>query len=130
MRHVDAVEHALAPDALSVRAARREVARFFAGVLGGRQLEGLLLATSEVVTNAVEHGSPPIALIIERTDDRARVEVHDGSPLRPRAGQPLPTDVRGRGMVIVDQCADRWGVETEAHGKAVWIEVDVHHPGR
>jgi anti-sigma regulatory factor (Ser/Thr protein kinase) len=86
----------------------------------------MLLCTSEVVTNAVEHGAPPIELVVERRDHHLRVEVHDGSPLQPRVGAPDPQAHRGRGMLIVQQCADRWGVEpVPGQGKSVWFEIDV-----
>jgi anti-sigma regulatory factor (Ser/Thr protein kinase) len=91
-------------------------------------LEGVLLATSEVVTNAVEHGAPPIDLRVDAADERVRVEVRDASPLPPRArGDDVagPSDVRGRGMTIVDRVTDRWGVEEQSDGKAVWFEVDL-----
>jgi anti-sigma regulatory factor (Ser/Thr protein kinase) len=125
MSVIDAAEQSLEPNAGSVRAARRAVEQAIEGIVGDGAREGLLLATSEVVTNAVEHGEPPIELVIERHPGRVRVAVRDGSPLVPHRGEPTPSDVRGRGMVIVERCTSRWGVEHGAHGKAVWFEVDL-----
>ena len=108
----------------SVRAARRAVSDVVAGVVGGDELDRLLLCASETVTNAIEHGEPPIQLHIEVRDGQVRVGVRDSSPLRPRLGDPSPSSVRGRGLLIVDRCAERWGIEEAADGKTVWFEID------
>ena len=121
-------EHRLAAEPRSVRAARRVVSEAVGDALPEGELEGVLLATSEVVTNAVEHGAPPIDLRVAAADSRLRVEVRDGSPLPPRMrhGEPAgASDVRGRGMTIVDRVTDRWGVEELSDGKAVWFELDL-----
>ena len=114
-----------------MRAARRVVTDAVGDVLPEGELEGVLLATSEVVTNAVEHGAPPIELRIEKHGGRIPGEVRASSPLPPRfdGEEPDPMEVRGRGMLIVDRCSDRWGVEPYGEdGKAVWFEVDVGAP--
>ena len=120
------VEHRLPPEAASVRAARRAVAEAVGDVLPPAGLEGALIATSEVVTNAVEHGCPPIELRVDRAAGRVRVEVRDTSPLPPRRREQAPdaSDVRGRGLVIVERLADRWGIDERSDGKAVWFELD------
>lgn len=125
MSAVAVAEHPLDPEPLAARAARRAVTELVGDLLQPDELDGLLLATSELVTNAVEHGAPPIELVVERGPERVRIIVKDGSPLRPRHGSPTATDVRGRGMMIVDRLANRWGVEELAAGKAVWVEVEL-----
>lgn len=118
------VEQPLATEPASVRAARRAVSEAIGPDADERDLEDVLLATSEVVTNALEHGGPPVELSVDCDGDTVRVEVRDGSPLPPRPCDevPGPSSVRGRGMLIVDRCADRWGFEARADGKAVWFE--------
>jgi anti-sigma regulatory factor (Ser/Thr protein kinase) len=121
-------EHRLAAEPRSVRAARRVVSEAVGDALPEGELEGVLLATSEVVTNAVEHGAPPIDLRVDAADSRVRVEVRDGSPLPPRLrhGEAAgASEVRGRGMTIVDRVTDRWGIEERSDGKAVWFELDL-----
>ena len=120
-------EHRLAAEPRSVRAARRVVTDAVGDALPEGELEGVLLATSEVVTNALEHGAPPIDLRVDRAEDHIRVEVRDGSPLRPRRRDEdvAPSEVRGRGMTIVERVTDRWGVDPLADGKSVWFELDL-----
>lgn len=122
-----AAEHRLAAQPASVRAARRVLLDALEAVVDEDRLECLLLATSEVVTNAVEHGAAPIDLRVTSDGGTVRVEVRDGSPLLPRvpASAPGPMQVRGRGMLIVERCSDRWGTEPAGEGKAIWFEVDL-----
>lgn len=120
-------EHRLVAAPSSVRTARRAVLDAVGDTLHPDGLDAVLLATSEVVTNALEHGAPPIELRLQCDDTRVRVEVRDASPLPPRerSAAPGPAEVRGRGMVIVNRITDRWGIEELAEGKAVWFEVDL-----
>lgn len=85
------------------------------------------LLVSELVTNAVRHGRPGVALGVSVSPDVVRVSVHDSGPKLPRlpAGRPDATSGSGRGLLIVDAIADAWGVEPDraGSGKAVWFEV-------
>lgn len=118
------IERRLTPEPASVRAARRVVCDVVGERVPAQMLDDVLLATSEVVTNALEHGGPPVHLCVDCDSSHLRVEVRDGSPLPPRQADhvPGPSEVRGRGMVIVDRCTDRWGIERLADGKKVWFE--------
>lgn len=111
----------------------RDVRHTVAGVLDGidpNVVDRAVLCTSELVTNAIEHGGPPVAFHIDVADDRVRIEVHDGSSIRPRQRTPPPNCGRGRGIAIVERCTDRWGVEPEAGGKIVWCELSTVRPRR
>lgn len=88
-------------------------------------LERVVLCASEVVTNAIEHGQPPIAVRVDGGARRVRVEVDDGSGRQPELKDPDPRATRGRGLLIVERCADRWGVTRSRSGKVVWFEVEV-----
>jgi anti-sigma regulatory factor (Ser/Thr protein kinase) len=118
-------ETRLAAETSSVRVARRAVTELLGGEVDPETLEQVVLCTSEVVTNAIEHGAPPIDLKVARNDGHIRIEVGDASPLRPRPSDPSPTSVRGRGLLIVDRCASSWGVDQGADGKVVWFEFAV-----
>jgi anti-sigma regulatory factor (Ser/Thr protein kinase) len=89
-------------------------------------LDLALLLTSELVTNAVLHGIGPVQLLLSEDRDRLRVEVSDGDPgLHRGAGAPTDRDASGRGLLIVDRLAARWGFHSRRTppGKVVWFEV-------
>ncbi len=89
-----------------------------------------LLLASELVSNAVLHGAPPIGLSIQLSPggDSVRVEVHDGSPQLPPARAPEISQVRehGRGLQIVDTLAAAWGSRPgeASGGKTSWFRLD------
>jgi two-component sensor histidine kinase len=79
-----------------------------------------VLLVSELVTNAVVYGRPPIELRIRRTVVHVVLEVYDAAPFLPRKLRPTPEDEHGRGLQLVAHLADRWGTRPTQHGKAVW----------
>jgi anti-sigma regulatory factor (Ser/Thr protein kinase) len=108
--------------------ASRSARAFLRGALQTWALDGLgevtELLTSELVSNAVRHVGSPVVLRAIRDDDWVRVEVDDTSDALPVMGQPRPLDLGGRGMVLVDALADRWGADLHPGGKTVWFEID------
>jgi hypothetical protein len=54
-----------------------------------------------------------------------RVEVDDPSTSPPTPRQPGPFDTTGRGLLLLENLANRWGTELRADGKTVWFELDV-----
>lgn len=87
--------------------------------------ETALLLVSELATNAIRHGAPPVRLSLRLDADRLRVEVTDGSPTLPRLARPGPDQAGGRGLQIVQQLAARWGAQASRRqlGKTVWFEL-------
>ena len=83
----------------------------------------LALLVSEVVANAVEHGSPPIVASLDWDGARLRVEVRDCALALPVRRQPGHDDDGGRGIWLVDRNASAWGVEQVDGGKSVWFEL-------
>src|SRR5256885_2322567 len=63
-------------------------------------------------------------LIIDLGERRLRVEVRDAAAGRPERRDPSFDDLSGRGLLIVDELADRWGVDEAPPGKSVWFELD------
>src|SRR5437764_158129 len=61
---------------------------------------------------------------IERDGSLLRVGVYGSSPSPPRLRDYGPDSVTGRGLLLVDRIARRWGVEMNGNGKCVWFEVD------
>jgi len=83
------------------------------------------LLTSEVVSNAVMHGAPPLSLSVRAGDGHLTVAVSDGGEDLPRfpAGDADPDAVGGRGLRIVQLLASAWGIHTSARGKTVWFRL-------
>jgi anti-sigma regulatory factor (Ser/Thr protein kinase) len=78
------------------------------------------LASSELVTNAVLHGRPPIDLRLRIEGVDVLIEVRDAATYQPRKQRPDEYDEHGRGLQIVAALATRWGTRPTEHGKAVW----------
>src|SRR4051794_23659664 len=82
------------------------------------------LVVSELVTNAVVHGTGELSLRLRLADGRLRAAVADGSSVLPNARQAGPLDAGGRGLPLVAALALGWGTETtEGGGKQVWVDV-------
>ncbi len=83
------------------------------------------LALSEIVTNAVVHGRPPIIVEVRALPDRLHVSVTDGSPALPRADETHLDATGGRGLAIVAAVAGAWGCEPDplGRGKRIWFSV-------
>ena len=122
--HQDRLDYT--PLARSVTLARRRTARLVAE-WGHPALAGdVALVVSELMTNALLHGSLRDRLIRVRiavTGVTLRVEVSD-----PR-GERLPsscsvgdTDQFGRGLLLVGALSHRWGWEPRPVGKTVYAE--------
>lgn len=83
------------------------------------------LVASELLTNAVLHAQPPIAMLLTRLVDGVRLEVSDGSsdtPLLVRAGTDVMT---GRGWTLVEALCHDWGVVPTDTGKVVWATLQL-----
>jgi anti-sigma regulatory factor (Ser/Thr protein kinase) len=89
----------------------------------------VLLASSEAVTNAIEHGSPAGGLIevgLSVTPDRADIRIVDegvpGVPVPRRPISPPPvTAERGRGLLIISRLADDFDVTPAGDGTEVHV---------
>ncbi|WP_225098576.1 ATP-binding protein [Streptomyces sp. CoH27] len=89
-----------------------------------------LLAT-ELVSNAVRHTKGPAALRVRRTEEGAVwIGAWDTDPVPPDPPRPLEQVVEqeeGRGLGLVEACADLWGWQPSARfgskGKFVWCEL-------
>jgi anti-sigma regulatory factor (Ser/Thr protein kinase) len=83
------------------------------------------LATSELVSNVVRHTDDGGELRAwdRRPDVPLRIEVEDDDPRTPAIPRERPA-VGGLGLVVVDNVADRWGVDEASPGKVVWAEFD------
>ena len=123
------VRRSLAPDRDAAAAARRALDGF-RGQLEEDVIERSALVVSEVVTNSVTHAgltaAQPIDLNIQVFPGCLRIEVTDEGTrsfdpgvITPHAGQSS-----GRGLWMIDQLTDRWGVDF-THSTRVWCEFDL-----
>jgi len=87
----------------------------------GHVVDTATLLVSELVTNAVRHGHPPCALTVTIGTDDVELAVEDGDPTLPVPRDPDPTSEDGRGYLLVDALATRWGIRPLAQGKAAWF---------
>jgi anti-sigma regulatory factor (Ser/Thr protein kinase) len=84
------------------------------------------LVASELVTNAIVHGAPPVDLEVDTDNGRqVRITVTDGDPTLPTVPpqSPSPTQEGGRGLLMVETLSTAWGLHRTADGKQVWCEI-------
>jgi anti-sigma regulatory factor (Ser/Thr protein kinase) len=108
----------------SARRARTFLSEAHCTLHHARVLDEAELLVSELVTNAVRHGGPPVRVRVscDGTDGMS-VSVTDGNP-HPPVRRDVPFDAEGgRGVALVDIISDRWGVDHAASGKTVWFVV-------
>lgn len=94
---------------------------------GHRAVDDLTLLASELTSNAVLHSDSrdggPIRLTLTEHDHTIRLTVTDaGSSTSPRVRWD-PCAENGRGLLLVQEIADAWGVVDEGVGRTVWCEV-------
>ncbi|MER6569719.1 SpoIIE family protein phosphatase [Streptomyces sp. NPDC001093] len=80
------------------------------------------LMVSELVTNAMRYGRPPIQLRLIHQDSTLICEVYDSSGTTPHMRRARIFDEGGRGLLLVAQLAERWGTRHDRVGKTVWAE--------
>jgi anti-sigma regulatory factor (Ser/Thr protein kinase) len=122
------VQLEIRPDPAEVGRARRWARSRLAGsgIQADEPLaETLILLVSELVTNAVRHAEGAVVrLIVSLRADVLRVEVHDpGRGFEVKAPPSDPMRASGWGLVLVEELADRWGVD-ETPRTRVWFEMD------
>jgi anti-sigma regulatory factor (Ser/Thr protein kinase) len=128
LREEATMQLVLPPSTGSVRRARHFIEECMGEATEADVLEVAVLLTSELVSNAVLHGGPfsasaSVRLSVELLAGRLRVGVEDASQAMPVVGDGAPTSVEGRGLLLVESLADRWGCEPLAGGKVVWFEL-------
>lgn len=103
--------------------------------------ETAALLVAELASNAVRHGRVPgrdfrLHLAV-RSDPRGHAVLRiavcdargDARPYPPK--EPAPDAETGRGMLLVEALADRWGVaDRDPVGKTVWCELSLPRSGR
>jgi DNA-binding NarL/FixJ family response regulator len=131
---VEAVEQLLSEasehfeqDAQTPRAARRFVTQALSGWDDdeGDLTDTVTLLVSELVTNAVLHAGSDVEVMVRLTATAVRIEVTDASSESISPREATIEEDSGRGLALVGNLAQRWGVRPAAGGgKTVWFEVN------
>ncbi|MDX3797732.1 SpoIIE family protein phosphatase [Streptomyces sp. AK04-3B] len=87
------------------------------------------LVVSELVTNAIRYGEPPIRLRLIR-DASLICEVSDSSNTAPHLRRARAFDEGGRGLLLVAQLTQGWGTRHTDNGKTIWCAQPLPEPGR
>ncbi len=113
-------------DPMSVAASRRFVGDTLTDLPTDIQ-EAAVLMVSELATNAIVHATTGFEVTIERTKSKLRVEVADLGGGEPELQMPSVSEPHGRGLQIVRELSDEWGIidSDDDRGKTVWYEVRV-----
>lgn len=91
-------------------------------------LDDAVLCLSELVTNALNAGCAVMTVTVQVEPDSLRIGLADDAPGLPRQKHPGPEDARGRGLLIVDALAHRWGVDVAQRGKQTWASWGIDRP--
>jgi serine phosphatase RsbU (regulator of sigma subunit)/anti-sigma regulatory factor (Ser/Thr protein kinase) len=86
------------------------------------------LVVSELVTNAIRYGRPPVQLRLIN-DQSLICEVTDSSTTAPHMRRARSFDEGGRGLLLVAQLTQRWGTRHSRVGKTIWCEQRAHDTG-
>jgi hypothetical protein len=79
------------------------------------------IVVTEMVNNVVVHARTPMNVLLAARGDTMAVAVRDRSATVPQSrGLVSPTSFGGRGLLLIDSVADRWGSLPLDAGKVVW----------
>lgn len=79
-----------------------------------------ITVVSELTTNAVLHAGTAFSLAMNLTDDRLHLEVSDGCTLGPVLRSYGFDGTTGRGVRLVVQLSETWGINVGETTKSVW----------
>ncbi|MET9684084.1 SpoIIE family protein phosphatase [Streptomyces coeruleorubidus] len=83
------------------------------------------LVVSELVTNAIRYGAPPIRLRLIHDASTLICEVSDTNHTAPHLRRAKTWDEGGRGLLLVAQLTQRWGSRHTTEGKTIWAELEL-----
>ncbi|MFF2819325.1 SpoIIE family protein phosphatase [Kitasatospora cineracea] len=115
---------ALSGDPALLRHAREFTRRTLADWGLGSLVEPVVLLAGELLANAVLHAGSPLQLRLFR-GSLLTVEVSDADSREPRLRPVGEHDEGGRGMLLINELAHRWGSRATRDGKVVWFEMEL-----
>jgi len=83
------------------------------------------LLVSELVTNAVKYGQPPVWLLVELRPGLVHASVSDTSTALPERRSVDDDSEGGRGLLVLDALAGSWGAVCVDSGKYLWFDLAV-----
>jgi anti-sigma regulatory factor (Ser/Thr protein kinase) len=86
------------------------------------------LLTGELASNAVLHAGTAFQVTVDLNPPELLVEVLDFAPSLPVPGESRNDFRSGRGLVMVEALASRWGVRVLDEVKTVWFSLPVGDP--
>jgi hypothetical protein len=119
--------HDFPPTPGSIPSGRHAIDRL-ANDLPPEVLDRIRVVVSELLGVSTRYadrrGAERIGMRIEITEDRARIEVSDLETHPDKEGEPVPSEILGLSLYLVDHLVDRWGV-VPTPGPLLWAEIDL-----
>ncbi|THA60489.1 GAF domain-containing protein [Streptomyces sp. A0958] len=114
------------PERISV--ARQQLRELLHDWADPDQVDAAVLLLSEMATNVLVHTDGDALLVAEAAgvpgERCLRVEMSDGSDELPHKRRPGEMASSGRGLVLMEMLAHRWGVDPRGAGKSIWFELN------
>ncbi len=120
--------HHFEPQAASAAAARRFVRDTLLGWGADDIVDDALLLTNELVTNAVVHAGTDVKVSCALGPGYVQIGVTDNHVSRvlpATVSNSAPDKTSGRGLYLMMQISDSWGVEYDRKSKRVWFRLPV-----
>lgn len=116
-----AIATPLEPSPEAVSRARRTVHDTLAAWGLDILADDMVLVASELVTNALQHASGPIVMVLQQRDETVLVEVADVSSALPVPRSESADDESGRGLALVEALSDDWGYRRRGNRRGKWV---------
>jgi len=123
-----AVHHRVTPEPAAVGDARRFLrANLQAWDVNDEIADTAVLCLSELVTNAVIHSHAGCSVRVALDDGLLTITVRDSGAADTTTIAVIDDSlqVHGRGLLVVEALASRWGYDLDADGTTVWFELEV-----
>jgi GAF domain-containing protein/anti-sigma regulatory factor (Ser/Thr protein kinase) len=110
-----------------IRSCREDIRALLHDWACDEQVESAVLLVSEAVTNVLVHTDGDAVLLAQVTGmpgtRRLHVDVGDPSDDMPHRRSPGELASSGRGLLLMEELADAWGVDPRGDGKSTWFEL-------
>jgi two-component sensor histidine kinase len=115
----------LEPSTFAPAQARRAVRQVVSQLVAPDVAHTAELLVSELVTNAVTHGTGRVRLMIDCANHCLSITVSDDESAAPQIQPERPLSDGGRGLRMIESLASSWGVtqRLDRPGKDVWFRL-------